>query len=114
MGSMFAYCDKLTEIPLLDTSNVTNMYGMFAYCTNLTTIPLLDTSKVTNMQNMFGSCSSLLDESLNNILAMCTNATKITSGKTLNYIGLTRDQATRCQSLSNYEAFTAAGWTTGY
>ena len=113
MGSMFSYSDKLTEIPLLNTSKVTNMTSMFAYCTNLTTIPLLDTSNVTNMSGMFGSCSSLSDESLNNILAMCTNAVKVTN-KTLSQISLTPDQATRCQSLSNYEAFTAAGWTTGY
>jgi hypothetical protein len=66
------------------------------------------------MRSMFYGCISLSDESLNNILAMCTNATKITSNKTLEYIGLTSDQATRCQSLSNYSAFTAAGWTTGY
>ena len=114
MSNMFYGCTNLTTIPLLNTINVTNMSHMFNGCTNLTTIPLLNTSNVTNMNSMFSNCSSLSDESLNNILAMCTNATKITSGKTLNQIGLTRDQATRCQSLSNYEAFTAAGWTTGY
>ena len=34
--------------------------------------------------------------------------------KTLKYIGLTSAQANKCKTLSNYSAFTAAGWTTGY
>ena len=114
MNSMFSYSDKLTTIPLLDTSNVISMSGMFGYCTNLTTIPLLNTSKVTSMSNMFAYCPNLSDESLNNILAMCTNATSYKGRKTLASIGLTSDQATKCTTLSNYSAFTAAGWTTGY
>ena len=113
MNGMFSYNDKLTEIPLLNTSNVISMQNMFFYCDILTTIPLLDTSKVTNMNSMFSDCPNLSDESLNNILAMCTNAVKVTN-KTLSRIGLTRDQATKCTTLSNYSAFTAAGWTTGY
>ena len=113
MSSMFSYNDKLTEIPLLDTSNVISTSYMFFYCDILMTIPLLNTSNVTNMSSMFQYCPNLSDESLNNILAMCTNAVKVTNKK-LNYIGLTRDQATKCTTLSNYSAFTAAGWTTGY
>lgn len=105
----------ITEISTqLNTSNVTNMNSMFQNCTNLTEIPLLNTSSVTNMQNMFSGCTSLSDDSLNNILAMCTNATSYTGTKTLKYIGLTSVQATKCTTLSNYSAFTAAGWTTGY
>ena len=138
MGSMFAYCSSLTTIPLLDTSSVTNMGNMFNKCTNLTEIPLLDTSNVISMSAMFNGCTSLVnlpllasskvtdfyhtfykctslsDESLNNILAMCANTTNHVSTKTLSYIGLTSDQATKCTTLSNYSAFTAAGWTTGY
>ena len=114
MNSMFNGCTNLTEIPLLNISSVTDMYNMFYYCTSLTTIPLLNTSNVTNMNNMFNGCSSLSDESLNNILAMCANATSYTNTKTLAYISLTSDQANRCKTLSNYSAFTAAGWTTGY
>ena len=117
MGAMFQNCINLTEIPQLDTSEVTDMISMFANCTSLTTIPLLDTSKVTSiigMDSMFADCTSLSDESLNNILAMCANATSYTGTKTLKYIGLTSVQATRCESLSNYSAFTSAGWTTGY
>ena len=66
------------------------------------------------MKECFTSLLSISDESLNNILIMCTNATKITSNKTLKYIGLSSDQANKCKTLSNYEAFINAGWTTGY
>ena len=114
MGSMFDNCSNLTSIPLLDTSNVTGMGSMFAYCKSLTSIPLLNTSNVTDMYGMFNSCSSLNNESLNNILAMCANAVKITSNKTLKYIGLTEEQANICKTLSNYQDFVNAGWTTGY
>ena len=111
---MFNSCSNLTAIPLLNTSNVTNMGGMFQSCSKLTTIPLLDTSKVTSMVDMFYYSRNLSDESLNNILAMCANATSYTKTKTLAYIGLTSAQANKCKSLSNYSAFTNAGWITGY
>ena len=114
INSMLFNCTSLTTIPLIDTSNATNMSDMFHYCSSLTTIPLLNTGNVTNMYDTFNGCTSLTNDSLNNILAMCTNATKITSNKTLRYIGLTQTQATTCSTLSNYQAFTNAGWTTGY
>ena len=113
MSNMFSSCKNLINIPLLDTSNVTNMQNMFIYCKNLTTVPNFNTSKVTDMYYMFNSCNNLSNESLNNILAMCANSA-LTSNKKLNCIGLTQAQATTCQSLSNYQAFTNAGWTTGY
>ena len=114
MHAMFANCSSLTTIPLLNTSKAIDTSQMFYNCTNLTTIPLLNTSKVTDMGLMFNGCTNLNNESLNNILAMCANAVKITSNKTLKYIGLTEEQATICQGLSNYSAFTTAGWTTEY
>lgn len=36
------------------------------------------------------------------------------TSKTLKALNLTSSQATRCQSLSNYQDFINAGWTTGY
>ena len=114
MTSMFNGCTNLTTIPELDTSSVTDMRYMFNGCTNLTTIPELNTSKVTNMLAMFNGCSSLSDDSLNNIMQMCANATSYTGTKTLNQIGLISEQADKCKTLSNYSAFTSAGWTTGY
>lgn len=112
--TMFYDCASLTKIPQLNTSNVSEMSYMFGGCTNLVTIPLLDTSNVISLNETFKNCPNLSNESLNNILAMCKNATKLSSNKTLKYIGLTSAQATTCTTLSNYSAFTAAGWTTGY
>ena len=138
MESMFRGCSNLTAIPLLDTSKVTNMYNMFDNCSSLTTIPQLDTSSATDMPYMFHNCSNLTiipelntsnvtdmsymfygctnlsDDSLNIIMQMCINATSYTKTKTLKYIGLTSEQADKCKTLSNYSAFTSAGWTTGY
>ena len=62
---MFASCSKLTTIPLIDTSNVTNMSRMFsgdeAYeeSNGLTYLPKLNTSNVTNMSRMFMLCKKL-------------------------------------------------------
>lgn len=44
---------SITEIPLVDTSKVTDMSQMFYMCSKLKTVPLLDTSKVTTMESMF-------------------------------------------------------------
>ena len=112
---MFHNCTSLTEIPQLNTSNVINMSAMFSGCNNLQTIPLLDTSKVTNMYVMFNRCKNLSNDTLNNILLMCTNS-DVTGvlNKTLKYIGLTEEQAQKCTTLSNYQAFLDAGWITGY
>jgi len=57
-NNMFSSCSKLEEVPLFDTSNVTNMSYMF-YNTKIKTIPLYTTSKVTNMAHMCDSCNSL-------------------------------------------------------
>jgi surface protein len=59
MAYMLNYCNALTSIPLLDTSNVTNMSMMFYNCSGLTSVPQFDTSKVTNMSQMFYNCSGL-------------------------------------------------------
>ena len=105
--------EKTDGTPLLDTSHMTNTGNLFTDCRNLTHIALLDTSNVISMNGMFSGCVALSNESLNNILAMCTNSA-MTSNKTLKYIGLSQTQVTTCQSLSNWSAFTNAGWTTGY
>ena len=113
--SMFARCTNLTTIPLLDISKVTETSSMFSDCTNLEEVPVLDISQATTVGSMFKNCTKLSDNSLNNILATCISATKLRNNvKTLSVIGLTSEQANRCKTLSNYSAFTAAGWTTGY
>lgn len=60
---------------------------------------------------MFQGCSNLSDESLNNIMYSFANSPL---KSTLYAANLTSAQATRCQSLSNYQMFLDAGWTTGY
>lgn len=114
MYRAFMSCYRLETIPLLDTFKVENFNEVFRYCSNLKNIPEFDTSNIKFMTNAFGNCSNLTNESLNNILVMCTKANKYTQTKTLKNVGLTQTQATTCQSLSNYQAFLAAGWTTGY
>ena len=115
MRSTFAGCSNLTTIPQLNTSRVGDMIQMFSDCSNLTTIPQLNISNVKYyMWDMFHNCSSLSDDSLNIIMQMCINATSYTGTKTLKYIGLNSEQADKCKTLSNYSAFTSAGWTTGY
>ena len=118
MNYLFYECTSLIKAPFFDTSNVTGMKNMFYGCSALTDVPVLSASSVTGdgMQNMFNNCTSLSEESLNNILLMCTTATNVllANGKTLKFIGLTSAQATVCQGLPNYQAFLDAGWTTGY
>ena len=115
MDGMFRATKNLTTIPQFNTINVTNMSFMFAYSSGLVTVPVLNTSKVTNMSYMFESCPNLSDDSLNNILQMCANsAITTTSDKTLKDLRLSEEQATKCTTLSNYQTFLDAGWTTGY
>ena len=59
MSYMFYNCKKLTTIPLIDTSLVTEIDGMFQDCSSLTTIPQLNTSNVIYMNYMFQDCSNL-------------------------------------------------------
>ena len=114
MYGMFYGCSALTTVPLLNTQNVTDMGAMFNDCLALTTVPLLNTQNVTNMGNMFYGCPELTNESLNNVLKMCIDAVNIASSyKTLYYIGLSQAQVTTCTTLSNYQDFLNAGWTTG-
>ena len=93
MHSMFYGCKNLISIPQLDTSNVTNMNQMFLDCTSLTTIPQLDTSKVTYMYNMFNGCKSL---------------TTIPQLDTSNVIGVD-SMLSRCTSLTTLGGFQNLG-----
>ena len=106
---------EIQTVPNIDTSNVQSL--SFNGCENLVTIPLLATSNVSSMAGAFLGCTSLSNESLNNILQMCINATNYGTelyDRRLSSIGLTAEQAQVCTTLSNYQAFTNAGWITGY
>lgn len=116
MSNLFYSCSKLEEVDFsnVDTSNVTNMGNIFYNCNKLKTIPELTTNKVVSMSSAFHNCTALSIASLNNILAMCANATSYSGTKTLQSIGLSSYQATICTGLSNWAAAQSAGWTTGY
>lgn len=116
MRYMFNTCRNLCALPLLDTSSVANMEGMCGYMYRLKDVPVFDTSSATNMSNMFYQTTSLTDESLDNILQMCINATSYNSTKTLLYIGISSSyySASLIQSLPHYQSFVNAGWSIGY
>lgn len=117
MNGAFRNCQGIDVMPQLNTENVTTMCDTFRECTRLAYLPVLDTRSIgaTMFLSVFSGCTSLSNESLNNIMRMCINATGVNSSyKTLKWVGLSETQATTCQGLSNYADFTAAGWTTGY
>lgn len=117
---MFQSCSFLETAPNYDLSKARYCSYMFYACYGLKNVPVynLSASNFNNSghNNMFQYCTALTDESLNNIMAtlLTIRTTLGTVSKTLKYAGLSSDQATRCQSLSNYQAFIDAGWTTGY
>jgi hypothetical protein len=112
---MFSTCAALKTAPSFNLSGVRTMNNMFYNCMDLINVPVYSVISATNMSSMFKSSTALSDESLNNIMETCISNTGLSSSnKTLKYIGLTSNQATKCQSLSNYQAFLDAGWTTGY
>ena len=95
MGYMFQNCNSLETIPLLDTSKVTNMGYMFQNCNSLQTIPQLNTSNVTDMSDIFYGCSPLetiplLDTSkVTTMKEMFFNCYKLTSIPQLNTSNVT-------------------------
>ena len=109
--------EHIPNLGAWDTSKIITMNGMFYNCSKLKSLGNIsewNISNVTDMNGMFFNCSNLTDESLNNIMASCISATSPSLTKKLSSMGITQAQATRCQSLSNYQAFLNAGWTTGY
>lgn len=114
MEGMCNGCVSLVSFPALNTSNVRNMMSMFNNCGNLTTFPALSIPSVTNMQYMFSGCNALSDSSLDNILQMCTSATSYNGTKTLAYLYITDRTiypTSRIEALPHYQDFINAGWT---
>ena len=120
VSRMFLNCTLLETAPQMDTNKSKTNTSMFQNCHYLKNVPVYNWSSISNgstaNSNMFDNCPNLTNESLNNIMASCITATKVTTSsyKTLAKLGLTQAQATTCTTLSNYQAFTNAGWTTGY
>ena len=120
-SNMFAGCSKLTDLDVsnFNTSKVENMQEMFNGCSKLSHINFgenftLKKCQYSNtLQGMFTNCINLDNETFNDILKICITFGG-TSNKTLKYIGLTQAQTETCQTLSNWDDFVAAGWTTGY
>lgn len=112
----FSYCVNLVTLPQINTSKGSTFNGFLEGCSQIQNIPILNFSEMANNSSTFDGCVSLTDESLNNILYSISQGTKIASNswKTLKRMGISSAQATRCQSLTYYQAFINAGWTTGY
>lgn len=119
---MFSYCRSITEIDLdfsYAFSNTSNLSSLFTTCESLKTIKFGNIDNISRDSNlgtyayMFYGCKSLDNETLNDILKLLPKLRPTSTG-TLNAFGISQAQATICESLPNYAAFTAAGWTTGY
>lgn len=109
---MFSRNTAITSIPSFNSTTVYNFQKMCYMCTNLVNVPVYNWNNASLLSDIFAFCNNLSDDSLNNIMESCISVTKFHS--TLRYLGLSQAQATICQGLSNYTAFTNAGWTTGY
>ena len=59
MTDVFNNCNKLLTIPELNFSNVTLMSRTFYNCSSMVNIPFIDTFNVINMDNAFYGCTSL-------------------------------------------------------
>ena len=96
ISNMFYNCYNLTTVPLYDTSQVTTMEMMFYNCSYLTTVPLYDTSQVTTMERMFYYCYNLttiskLDmSSVTNFDSMFNYCSKLS---TINILNLGKQQS---------------------
>ena len=84
-NSLFSYCYSLTTVPQFNTQNVTDMTGMFQSCTSLTTVPQFNTQNVTNMFQMFSKCYSLTTvpelntQNVTSMSSMFANCTSLTT-----------------------------------
>ena len=56
---MFIYCINVTEMPYIDTSNATKMFGFYSQCKKLKNVPLIDTSKAIDMRSFFKNCNNI-------------------------------------------------------
>ncbi len=89
MYFMFYACRSLTHVPDMDTRNVTRMENMFQNCEALTSIPAMDTSSVTNMTGMFYTCAALTHvpdlntSNVTNMSYMFQNCSSLTDGNVL-------------------------------
>lgn len=120
-NNMFAECKNLESLDLSNfntgvTSLSKEFNAMFSGCENLKSINFgnnFDTSLASRMEYMFYNCTKLDDNTLNQILQLCINATSLSaSDKKLSYLSITdATLLAKVPTLSNYQAFIDAGWT---
>lgn len=122
--NMFQNCKRLETAPDYDLHDAYELQGMFRGCTALANVPLYDTSNINTsagFSNMFESCPNLTNQSLDNILQMCINATRYSSigTKSLAELGIFVQEAipsatyteAQIRALPHYNDFVQAGWT---
>lgn len=114
---MFRGCSSLVTAPFYDLKDVIEAQGMFRDCTALENVPLYDTSRFTTSAAftlMFYGCPNLTEESLDNILQMCINATSYIGNKTLYELGINYNSSyydeNMIRALPHYNQFINAGW----
>lgn len=107
---------NIISLPTIDLYDMTRATNTFSGCTKLVDVSFKNPTRLTQMNGMFTDCHNLSDTSLNNILKMCIEATAYEGTKTLYYLGFRANKYSqeRIESLSNYQDFVNAGWTTGY
>ena len=114
---MFGGCRSLKSINIscFNMENAKDIDMMFNGCTKLENIQFgeFNICNVTDTNAMFRSCSKLSDETLNDVLNLLPKGTKI-EDKTLKKLEIPKALVNKCTTLSNYDSFLEAGWTTGY
>ena len=118
MSYMFYGDSSLSQVYFPTSNLVTaNIEGIFNGCTSLTTINNISYlgTNLTNINNAFLNTSLLNNSTLNTILGFCSNSSNIDSSKrNATYIGMLQsyyDGKFNNSSLSNYNAYLAAGWS---
>ena len=141
LSEAFRACSSLNYLYELDLSSCTTCYRAFQNCTSMYAAPYLRNIRTGgNFQQMFWNCSSLkelppynlgspsnltnmfqgtgsnLDENSRNNILMMLAACTYSGTKTLAHLGFTASMysAASWQALTNYNTFTAAGWSIGY
>ena len=130
MRGMFGDCIKIKELDIsnFNTILVNDMTYMFLNCSNLKTITFGDNftlsaiieDKSTSAVNYKGlylfihSSRNLDNDTLNSVLKVLSTAGSGVQTKTLSDVGFSNVQANAATTLSNYQMFTNAGWTSGY
>lgn len=117
-GATFSNGTEYINLQTTDFSLCTNLSKAFAN-SNISELNKIEEkvfSNCTNFENMFQNSPNLIDDTINGLLLALTTATSYSGTKTLSHLGFnsTDYPANRIQALSNYSAFTSAGWSIGY